>query len=132
MLRKTSRLFALVLLCGVVQASVHEGGRAGENGREAGYTALRPHRSARRPVLLNGKELGTSNGLFQVEPGTGTILVELEGRKPDQRQVIIRANGVTRLELELGRRPRPRARLTSARRRNRRTSRRKPSQSRWA
>ena len=52
-------------------------------------------------VLLNGKELGVSNGLFPVEPGTGTILVELEGRQPGQRQVIIRANGVTRVELKL-------------------------------
>ena len=52
-------------------------------------------------VLLNGKELGTSNGLFPVEPGTGTILVELEGREPGERQVIIRANGITRVELKL-------------------------------
>ena len=52
-------------------------------------------------VSINGKKMGTSNGLFPVQPGKGTILVELEGRKPDQRQVIIRANAITRLELSL-------------------------------
>ncbi|MGO8747133.1 MAG: PEGA domain-containing protein [Thermoguttaceae bacterium] len=102
MLRKTSRLFALVLLCGVVQAALSmradEPVKTGEKRDTLLYVRTDPP-GAR--VLLNGKELGTSNGLFQVEPGTGTILVELEGRKPDQRQVIIRANGVTRLELQL-------------------------------
>lgn len=58
-------------------------------------------------VFVNGKEMGTSNGLFPVQPGKGTILVELEGRKPDQRQVVIRANAITRLELSLEPRPEP-------------------------
>jgi len=52
-------------------------------------------------VLINGKEAGTSDGLFRVEPRSGTILVELEGRKPDKRQVIIRANAITRVEMSL-------------------------------
>ena len=52
-------------------------------------------------VLINGKEVGTSDGLFKVEPGEGTILVELEGREPDERQVIVRANAITRVELSL-------------------------------
>lgn len=56
-------------------------------------------------VFVNGKEMGTSNDLFPVKPGKGTILVELEGRKSDERQVIIRANAITRLELSLEPRP---------------------------
>ena len=52
-------------------------------------------------VFLNGKEVGVSNGLFHVEPGSGSILVELEGRTPVKRPLIIRANAVTRLVLEL-------------------------------
>ena len=52
-------------------------------------------------VFINGKEVGTSDGLFKVEPGNGTILVELEGREPGERQVMVRANAVTRVELSL-------------------------------
>jgi len=54
-------------------------------------------------VLLNGKELGTTNGLFRVEPGTGSIVILLEGRKPGKKQIVIRANAVNRLELSLQR-----------------------------
>jgi hypothetical protein len=52
-------------------------------------------------VFLNGKELGTTNGLFPVEPGNGTILLELDGHQAGQRPVILRANGITRVELNL-------------------------------
>jgi Flp pilus assembly protein TadD len=52
-------------------------------------------------VLLDGKELGTSDGLFPVEPGVGTIVIELEGHKPVTKKVTIRAKGVTRFVLTL-------------------------------
>jgi hypothetical protein len=52
-------------------------------------------------VYLNGKELGKTNGLFPVEPGDGTILLELEGREAGKRPVMVRANGITRVELNL-------------------------------
>ena len=52
-------------------------------------------------VLLDGKELGTSDGVFHVEPGVGTVVVELEGHKAGKKQVTIRADGVTRVALEL-------------------------------
>ena len=102
MLRKTSRLLALVLLCGIGQAGVciraDEPVKTGEKRDTLLYVRTGPPGAK---VFLNGKELGTSNGLFHVEPGTGTILVELEGRQPGERQVIIRANGITRVELKL-------------------------------
>jgi hypothetical protein len=102
MLQKTIRLLLLALLCGVGQTRVSIGAdepvKTGEKRDTLLYVRTDPPGAK---VLLNGKELGTSNGLFRVEPGTGTILVELEGRRPDERQVIIRANGVTRVELEL-------------------------------
>ena len=102
MLRTFGRLLALVLLCGVGQAGVPSGAdesvKTGEKRDTLLYVRTDPPGAK---VLLNGKELGTSNGLFQVDPGTGTIYVELEGREPGERQVIIQANGVTRVELQL-------------------------------
>ena len=54
-------------------------------------------------VLLDGKELGTSDDLFSVGPGVGRIVIELEGYQPGDKQVTIKANAVTRLELTLKR-----------------------------
>lgn len=51
-------------------------------------------------VFLDGKELGKSNGLFPVEPGVGKIVVELK-RQKTEKQVTIRANKITRIELAL-------------------------------
>jgi hypothetical protein len=102
MLRKMSPWLAVVLLCGIGHAGMST--RADELPKTGGkrdtllYVRTDPPGAK---VLLNGKELGTSNGLFPVESGTGTILVELEGRKLGARQVIIRANGITRVELRL-------------------------------
>ncbi len=62
-------------------------------------------------VFLNGKKLGTTSGLFPVEPGSGTILLELEGHQAGQRPVIVRANGITRVELDLA--PQDRSGLTA-------------------
>lgn len=52
-------------------------------------------------VFLDGKELGTSNNTFPVDAGVGAIRVELDGYKPGTKQVTIRSNRITRLELEL-------------------------------
>jgi hypothetical protein len=52
-------------------------------------------------VFLDGKELGVSNGLFHVEPGSGTIHLEVDGQSVGQRPVVIRATGVTRMVFKL-------------------------------
>jgi hypothetical protein len=52
-------------------------------------------------VFFQGKELGTTNRLFQVEPGNGTLTIEWEGRKAGETEVTIRANAVTRVTLSL-------------------------------
>jgi hypothetical protein len=52
-------------------------------------------------VLLDGKELGKSDDAFSVDPGVGRIVVELDGYKSDSKDVTIRADGVTRVELVL-------------------------------
>ena len=56
-------------------------------------------------VTLEGKLLGKSDAIFSVVPGTQTVLVELDGYLPEERRVDIRAEEVTRVELQLKRRP---------------------------
>jgi hypothetical protein len=56
-------------------------------------------------VALEGKVLGKSDAIFFVAPGTQTVLVELDGYLSGERRVEIRAEEVTRLELQLKRRP---------------------------
>jgi hypothetical protein len=56
-------------------------------------------------VTLDGKSLGKSDALFPVMPGTQTVQVELAGYLPEERRVEIRAEEITRVELELKRRP---------------------------
>jgi len=125
MLRNPIRLLALVLVCGTASATA----RAGEpekTGKKQDPPVPARADSSRPPtaepqktgkkrttlldvrtdppgatVYLNGKELGTTNGLFPVEPGSGTILLELEGHQAYQRQVMVRANGTTRVNLKL-------------------------------
>lgn len=102
MLKTTSCLLAVALLCSFSQPGVclraDEPVKTGAERDTLLYVRTNPPGAK---VFLNGKELGTSDGLFHVEPGTGSILIELEGCKPDQKQVIIRANGITRVELAL-------------------------------
>jgi len=101
MLRRTGRLLTLVLLClGQAVSSLTAGGpvKTGEKRDTLLYVRTDPPGAK---VFLNGKELGHSDGLFHVDPGSGTILLQLEGRKPGARQVIIQANGITRVELSL-------------------------------
>jgi hypothetical protein len=100
--KRTSRLLAVILLCALGRADAiskaDEPVKSGENRDTLLYVRTDPPGAK---VFLNGKELGTSDGLFRVEPGNGTIFVEVEGRKMGQRQVIVRANGITRVELKL-------------------------------
>ena len=56
-------------------------------------------------VTLEGKLLGKSDALFLVSPGVQAVLVELDGYLPEERRVEIRAEEVTRVELQLQRRP---------------------------
>lgn len=110
MLRRTTCLLLLVLLCGFAQTggflNAAEPVKTGEKRDTLLYIRTDPPGAK---VLINGKEVGTSDGLFKVEPGMGTILVELEGREPGERPVIIRANAITRVELSLKRKAEPKA-----------------------
>ena len=53
-------------------------------------------------VLLDGKPLGTSPGVFSVEPGVRRIVIHWDGYDPDDKEITIRAGRVTRLEVKLG------------------------------
>ena len=52
-------------------------------------------------VLLDGKELGTTDGLFLVPPGTGKLSISMEGQQPHIRQVEISEGQITRIEVTL-------------------------------
>lgn len=106
--RGTSLVLPLILLSGLGQAggflNAAEPVKTGEKRDTLLYVRTEPP-GAR--VLINGQEVGTSDGLFHAAPGQGTLLVELEGRQPDKREVIIKANAITRVELSLAPLPGP-------------------------
>ena len=52
-------------------------------------------------VTLDGKSLGTSDGLFVVRPGSAGIAVEADGHEREVRQVEIQPEQITRVELPL-------------------------------
>lgn len=58
-------------------------------------------------VLLDGKLLGTSDGLFVVPPGPARIAAELDGHKRETRQIEIQPEQITRVEMQLPRQPKP-------------------------
>jgi len=55
-------------------------------------------------VLVDGKPIGTTDGLFPIEPGVRRIIVELRGHDQQGKEVTIRAGDITRLKLRLKRR----------------------------
>ncbi len=56
-------------------------------------------------ILVDGKPLGTSPGLFKVPPGVCRIVVELDGYQPGDQEVTIKPGHVQRLVLRLTRQP---------------------------
>ena len=52
-------------------------------------------------ILLNGKPLGNSDGLFPVKPGQYKIVVDLEGHEPHNQEITIVNGKIKRFELVL-------------------------------
>ena len=52
-------------------------------------------------VVLDGKDLGTTDGLFLVPPGMGRLNITLDGQQPEIRQVEISEGRITRIEIQL-------------------------------
>jgi hypothetical protein len=52
-------------------------------------------------VFVDGKEVGKTNGLFRVEAGVATVILELEKHGQVKQQVTIPANAITRIVIEL-------------------------------
>ncbi|MBN2291662.1 MAG: PEGA domain-containing protein [Pirellulales bacterium] len=52
-------------------------------------------------VLIDGKRVGTSNDLFEVKPGTRKVEVKLDGYEPAEKEAIVAATRIERVEFEL-------------------------------
>ncbi len=52
-------------------------------------------------IVLDGKELGTSDGLFLVPPGVRTITLEMDGYDPEGRSVDVKEGWITRVEVRM-------------------------------
>lgn len=65
------------------------------------YVATRP---AGAEVLVDGKRVGITDGLFPIEPGVRSVIVELDGHDRQRKQVTIREGDIQRLKLKLIRR----------------------------
>jgi hypothetical protein len=102
MMKRTIQLAAMALLCvlGQTVSCLAEDAtlKTGEKQDTLLYVRTIPPGAK---VLLDGKQLGTSDGVFHVEPGVGKVLVELEGHHANSKQVTIQANSITRIELML-------------------------------
>lgn len=83
---------------GIVAVSV----RSSENPLTQLYVRTIP---AGAQVLLNGKPLGNSNGLYPVKPGDYRIVIDLDEYEPHEQQITIRNGRITRIELEFKKQP---------------------------
>jgi PEGA domain/HEAT repeats len=92
---------AIVLLCGLGQIVVcmaADPPKTGEKRDTLIYVRTDPPGAK---VLVDGKELGHTPGLFPVEAGVATIILELKGHEKITKNMTIQANGITRIEIEL-------------------------------
>ena len=62
-------------------------------------------------VLVDGKRLGTTPGLFPFKPGIGRVIVELDGHDQHGEDITVRAGDIKRLRLRLKRRAEPKVDL---------------------
>ncbi len=54
-------------------------------------------------IVVDGKELGTSDGLFLVPPGVRTVTLEMDGYDPEAKRVDVREGWITRVEVTMKR-----------------------------
>ena len=54
-------------------------------------------------IVVDGKELGTSDGLFLVPPGVRTVTLEMDGYDPEAKRVDVREGWITRVEVTMNR-----------------------------
>jgi len=105
MARKMSGWLAMALLCAfgafTICLAADPPVKTGEKRDTMIYVRTNPPGAK---VLLDGKELkelGRTNGLFRVEAGVATIILELEGYGQVKQQVRIPADKITRIVIEL-------------------------------
>ena len=56
-------------------------------------------------MRIDGKQAGTTDDLFCVEPGVRRIVIELDGCTPQSKELTVRAGQITRLVLQLKKSP---------------------------
>ena len=105
MMRKLSGWLAMALLCvfgpSTLSLAADPPPKTGEKRDTLIYVRTVPPGAK---VLLDGKEvkeLGRTNGLFRVDAGVATIILELEGYGQVKQQVRIPADKITRIVIEL-------------------------------
>jgi len=89
-------LLSLALLCGAAQVET------AEKPDTLLYIRTTPTGAE---VLLDGKLLGKSDGLFPVEAGEYKIVLDLAGHEPEEHSITIRDGRVTRIEIRFKKRP---------------------------
>lgn len=52
-------------------------------------------------IIVDGKTLGKSNGLFEMAPGSHKLTLEMENSGPEQRSIEVRQGEITRVEVML-------------------------------
>lgn len=52
-------------------------------------------------IVLDGKELGTSDGLFLVPPGVRKITLEMDGYDPETKSLDVKDGWITRVEVQM-------------------------------
>jgi tetratricopeptide (TPR) repeat protein len=92
---------AIVLLCGLAQIAMCMAADPPKTGAKRDtmiYVRTSPQGAK---VLLDGKEIGITNGLFPADGGVATIILQLQGHEEVKRQITIRADEITRIMIEL-------------------------------
>jgi hypothetical protein len=94
-------LTASAILLVVFQAAAVTQRRPVKSGQKADTLLFVRTTPTGAEVQLDGKKLGTSDGLFPVEPGEYKIVVDLQGHQPHEQNITVRDGRITRIELTL-------------------------------
>ena len=97
---KTNLLQAMFAICilGLTVLAMADEPKTGERKDTLLYIRTVPPGAK---ILLDGKELGKSDDMFSVPQGVRKIIIELEGYKPESKEVTIKASEITRLVIAL-------------------------------
>jgi hypothetical protein len=104
---RTMFLWAVALSCVVGQAVLCVAADPPETGKSRDTLIYARTEPPGAKVFVNGKELGTTPGLFPADAGVVTIILQLEGHGQVKKEIRIPAHEITRIEIELKPRTHP-------------------------